>query len=232
MIDAEIFVFIDGDGTYLPIELDSLVKPILDGEADMVIGSRLKGEMEKDAMTMINKFGNKFFNFFIRRAVKFNIRDVLSGYRAVRGDSLKEIVLFSEGFEIEAEITLEFLGRKLRVMEVPISYKKRHGSLSKLQPFKDGVKIFKTLFYTIMNFRPLFFFSLFSSIFFLVGIYPTVLILYEKIVFGDIYHLPSVVLSALLFISGGIVLVLGILADLIVSTRRRMEYIFKKLLKE
>jgi dolichol-phosphate mannosyltransferase len=229
--NADIVVFIDGDGTYTSEEVENLVTPIVNGEADMVIGSRFLGKMENGSITLLNKFGNRLFNFLIKISNKFKITDVLSGYRAIKRECLDEIVLFSVGFEIEVEMTMEFLSKKYRLIEVPISYQKRIDSKTKLRPFHDGFGIFRTLFYAIMNTRPLFFFSILSIILFIIGIYPTSLVLYEKIFLGEVYHLPSAILSSLFFISGGIILVLGILADLIVSTRKRMEYVFKKLMK-
>ena len=228
-VTSDIIAFIDGDGTYDPKELDTLLIPIIENEADMVIGSRFMGEREKGSITFLNRIGNRIFNTLVKISNNFNITDVLSGYRAVRTKSLNEIVLFSEGFEIEVELTLEFLSKNLRIKEVPISYKRRYGSKTKLKPFHDGVEIFKTLFLAMLNTRPLYFFSILSAILFFIGMYPAAIVVFEKIVYGEVIHLPSVVLSSLFVISGGLTLILGILANLIVSTRKRMEYLLRKM---
>jgi len=229
---SEIYVFIDGDGTYLPTEVDLVVKPILEDKADMVIGSRFKGEIEKDAMTWINRIGNKIFNFMVRRSIGAKITDMLSGYRAIRGKCLDELVLLSRNFEIETEITLESYMNAQRIMEVPITYKKRTGTRSKLRPFRDGIKIFRSIIFFIMNSRPLFFFSIIASTFFLLGLYPAIYVLVEKITLGEIYHIPSVILSSLLFTSGALVLIFGLVAELVVTNRRRIEYGLKKMMRK
>jgi len=93
------------------------------------------------------------------------LSDMLSGYRAIRADSFGELMLFSNGFEIEAEITIESLAKGLRAMEVPITYRKRRGSPAKLNSIGDGARIMKTWFFLAMNARPLFFFGLLAMIF-------------------------------------------------------------------
>jgi len=227
-IGAEVYVFIDGDGTYSSAEMERLVVPILDDEADMVIGSRMHGHAESGAIGLLNRIGNRMFNLMTRRTLHVNLKDMLSGYRAIRGRAFKELVLFSDGFEIESEITIESTVRRFRIKEVDVSYKKRVGSASKLRAFRDGGRIARTLFFIVMNARPFFFFSIFASIFFVVGLYPASLVLYEKIYLGEVVHIPSVVLASFLFIAGALVLIVGLLADLVVNTRRRIEYELRK----
>jgi dolichol-phosphate mannosyltransferase len=223
--NADIFVFIDGDGTYLPSELEFLLQPILEDQADMVVGSRLNGKMEKGAITTLNVFGNKLFNLMTNLSMKMHLTDILSGYRAIRAEAFRELVLFSDGFEIEAEITIESIARKFRIVEVPITYKNRIKERTKLSPLKDGSRIFNTLFFIVMNARPLFFFGIIASVFYAVGSYPASLVLYEKITTGDVVHLASVILSAMLFVLGTLVLISGLLAELVVRSRRRIEHV-------
>ena len=144
-LEADLFVFIDGDGTYDPSEVDGLVAPLVDDEADMVIGSRFLGEMESGSMTLLNRLGNRFFNALINVSKGYRVTDALSGYRALREECLRDISLASEGFEIEAELTMEFLSRGYTVKETPISYKRRREGKTKLRPIRDGYKILKTL---------------------------------------------------------------------------------------
>ena len=223
-VEAEIYVFIDGDGTYHSGEIEKLLTPIIDGSADLVIGSRFIGEIEKGAVTWVNRLGNRVFNFMNRIATGARITDMLSGYRAIRGSALKEMVLLTKHFEIETEITVEAITRGFTVLEVPIQYSRRQAAASKLKPLQDGTKIFRSILFFILNLRPLFFFSIIACIFFAIGLWPAAYVLYEKIYFGQIIHIPSVVLSALLFTAGGLTIVFGLLAELIVTTRRRLEY--------
>lgn len=226
--EGDIFVFIDGDGTYESGEFSQIVDPILEGRADLSVGTRFMGKMEQGAMSRFNILGNRLFNFMTNLSMHTNLTDILSGYRAIGAEAFRDLILFSEGFEIEAEITIEAISQRLRITEVPITYRRRTGSPAKLNPISDGARIMKTLFFIAMSTRPAFFFGVFAGIFFLVGAYPASLVLYEKFVFGEILHLPSVVLSAMLFISGALVLIFGLLADIVVNTRRRFEYALAK----
>jgi dolichol-phosphate hexosyltransferase len=229
--DADIVVFIDGDGTYSPSDLEFLIEPLLNGESDMVVGSRILGKREKGAISIFNTLGNKFFNKTINFAMKSSITDSLSGYRALYRKMFNELILFSDTFEIEVEMTVEALARGYRILEVPISYgRRREGSSSKtkVDPLDDGIKIARTLIFILMNINPLKFFGIISIGFFAAGAYPTAQVLYEKIFTGDVTSLPSVVLSSLLFVTGTISMVVGMVSELVVRSRRRLEYLINK----
>lgn len=229
-IDADIIVFIDGDGTYSSDELPLLVRPIIEGRADMVMGSRLEN-MEKGAMTPFNTIGNKIFNFFLRTFYGKDIKDMLTGYRAISSDCMDKLVIITNEFEIETEMTIEAIINNLRILEVPITYKRRKGK-TKLNPFGDGLAILRTLISMLRDRRPLTFFGVIGLIFIMISLYPGGLALYEKITYGYIIHLPSTVLAALLFILGIQMIVLGMLADMQIVTRRRSEYLMRKYLEK
>jgi glycosyltransferase involved in cell wall biosynthesis len=226
--DTDIIVFIDGDGTYSISDLEILLRPLLSGEADMVVGSRLLGKPERGAISSFNTIGNKLFNNTINFALKSSVSDSLSGYRAFHRKIFMDFILFSDSFEIEVEMTVEALARGYRVLEVPISYGRRAGSKTKLNPLDDGIKIAKTLMFILMNVNPLKFFGIFSLGFFVVGLYPGILVLSEKISTGQITSMPSVVFASLLFMSGAICLAIGILSELVVASRRRIETIIMR----
>jgi dolichol-phosphate hexosyltransferase len=227
--DADIVIFIDGDCTYSPADLESLIEPLLNGESDMVVGSRMLGKREKGAISTLNTLGNKLFNKTINFAMKSSVTDSLSGYRALYREMFNELILFSDTFEIEVEMTVEALARGYRIVEVPISYGRRKGEeKTKLDPLGDGIKIGRTLIFILMNVNPLKFFGIISLGFFVAGAYPTAQVLYEKIFTGDVISLPSVVLSSLLFVTGTISMVVGMVSELVVRSRRRLEYLINK----
>jgi dolichol-phosphate mannosyltransferase len=232
--DADILVFIDGDGTYSVSDLGSLLEPLLNNQADMAVGSRTLGQREKGSISLINRIGNKTFNKAINFAMKpSHITDSLSGYRAVSKKTFSELVLFSEKFEIEVEMTVEALAKGFRIIEVPISYKiRKKGSDTKLDPLGDGLKIARTLLFILMNVNPLKFFGIISLVFFAIGVYPAVYVLHEKITTGEIVSMPSVVFSSLLFVTGTISIVVGLLSELVVNSRRRIEHLINKNLRD
>jgi glycosyltransferase involved in cell wall biosynthesis len=144
-VKGDLYVIIDGDATYDALEMESIVKPILNGEADMVIGSRLKGEMEDGSITQVNKVGNAVFNRLINWLYNGNISDSQSGFRALSRKAVDSLDLSSTGFEIETEMTVKALKKGLKIKEVPITYVKRIATKTKLSSIKDGSKIFKTI---------------------------------------------------------------------------------------
>jgi dolichol-phosphate mannosyltransferase len=232
--DADILVFIDGDGTYSVSNLEFLLEPLLNNQADMAVGSRILGHREKGSISFINTIGNKMFNNAINFAMKSShITDCLSGYRALTKKTFSELVLFSERFDIEPEMTVEALAKGFRIIEVPISYKiRKKGSDTKLDPFGDGLKIARTLLFILMNVNPLKFFGIISLAFFAVGLYPAAYVLHEKITTGEIVSMPSVVFASLLFVTGTISMVVGLLSELVVNSRRRIEHLINKNLRD
>lgn len=226
--NADIIVFIDGDGTYSMNDLEKLLKPLLIDQADMVVGSRILGKREKGSISTFNAIGNKLFNKTINFAMKSHVTDSLTGYRAMRRELFRDLVLFSTNFEIEVEMTVEALAKGYRVVEIPISYGIRKGTPTKLNPLDDGLKIARTLIFITMNVNPLKFFSVIAIGFFIAGIYPATEVIYEKISTGEIVSIPSVVFSSLLFMTGTISLVVGLVSELVVRSRRRIEYLISK----
>lgn len=226
MIDADIVVFIDGDGTYPAENLPSLVMPILEDLADMVVGCRT--EREKGSVGGFNAVGNKLFNKAINFAMRSRVTDSLSGYRALHRAAFDELVLFSDKFEIEVEITVEAIAKGFRIMEVPIKYGTRKGSKTKLKPLTDGANIARSLLFILMNVNPLKFFGLISTIFFALALYPAYFVVVEKFTTGEVVSIPSVLLSSLLFVTGVMSVVVGLLSELVVRSRRRVEYMINK----
>ena len=142
---ADIYVTIDGDATYDALEMNKLIQPLINDEADMVIGSRLQGNMEEGSISRINTLGNKLFNALINVLFRGQITDSQSGFRAFTRKVVDACSLSAEGFEIETELTIQALKHGLRVLDVPITYGRRRGTPSKLSALKDGFRIFKTI---------------------------------------------------------------------------------------
>jgi dolichol-phosphate mannosyltransferase len=145
VVSGDVYVIIDGDATYDPRDTPRLVRPILHDAADMVVGSRLRGKMEHDAITWTNRLGNRFFNGLINAAYDHDISDSQSGFRAVTRRAVELMALTANGFDIETEMTVKALKRGLRVTELPITYRRRRGTATKLNAVRAGFSILKTL---------------------------------------------------------------------------------------
>lgn len=140
-VRGEIIVTIDSDGSHSPEELSKLVEPILNGEADFVIGSRF---LDKNNIfqNKFNKVGVQLLNILVKILTGKDVSDSQSGYRAFKSVMLKFANLKSNGYEIESEMLVKALRMGVRTKEVPIKFTQRTHGKSKLDPLKDGIKIF------------------------------------------------------------------------------------------
>lgn len=147
---GKIIVTLDSDGSHNPEEIPKLVGPILNGEADLVIGSRFLNA-KSVFHSGLNKVGVRLFNFFIRLLTGKTTTDSQSGYRGFRSTVLKELNLRSNGYEIESEMLIKVLKNGHRVKEVPIEFMQRTSGKSKLDPLKDGLRILKSILVARMS---------------------------------------------------------------------------------
>lgn len=140
--DTDYIAMLDGDGTYDACEIMRLLEPLRSGFSDVVVGSRLCGIIQNDAMNRLNYIGNKLFTFLARLLYGSKVTDVLTGYFAWRKEALDEIAPYitSSGFAIEMEMIVKMARLGHRMTSVPISYFNRAGE-SHLRPVRDGCRI-------------------------------------------------------------------------------------------
>lgn len=122
----DIVVFIDGDHSDYPEFLSELVKPILTGKADMVIGSRVLGISEKGSMTIPQRFGNWLATHMIRWIYHYTFTD-LGPFRAIRYESLIALDMQDKTFGWTVEMQIKAAKQKLRCTELPVNYRQRIG---------------------------------------------------------------------------------------------------------
>lgn len=158
-IDADVYVMVDGDATYPAERIRDLIAPVLDGMADMVIGSRLQRTCDSEFRTL-NRLGNLMYATLLRRLFGVRITDLLSGYRAFSRPLVKSLPLLGGGFETEAEMTIKAVHRGFRVVEVPVSLTARpEGSNSKIRIVQDGLLILNAMIALFRDYKPLTFFG-------------------------------------------------------------------------
>lgn len=142
---GDIYVMMDGDDTYDTKDLEHLLQPIIEGDADVVMGSRIKELMEQGAMRRGMYFGNRLLTFTAKLLYgKWDLKDLCTGYWAFNNKALENIAITAEGFDLEANLFAYFVKSKYRIAHVPIHYRKREGK-SKLEWNHDGGKIFSRL---------------------------------------------------------------------------------------
>lgn len=142
-IGAEIVVTMDADGQHDPAEIERLVQPILDDEADFVLGSRLLGDMEKDSQVRLA--GIYTFNLVLRLLTGVKFTDCSNGFRAFRLSKLKKITLRQDQFHT-TELIIEAVKKGVRITEVPVTVSRRlHGDSKKGRNLSYGYNFARTI---------------------------------------------------------------------------------------
>jgi glycosyltransferase involved in cell wall biosynthesis len=136
---GDIIIIQDADLEYDPTEYAELIKPILEGRADVVYGSRLSGGKVARAFNFWHFVGNKTLTFMTNLLYNSILSDMETCYKVFRADVIKNIQIKSNRFDFEPEITAKVLKRKYKVYEMPISYYGRDISEGKKITWKDGV---------------------------------------------------------------------------------------------
>jgi glycosyltransferase involved in cell wall biosynthesis len=144
-IDRDIAVIQDADMEYDPADVVALIKPIEDGIADVVYGSRLSGGAPQRAYMFWHLMGNRFLSLLTGVLFNTTLSDMETGYKAFRSDVLRSLRLTQDDFGIEPEITGEICRRGLRIYEMPISYYGRTYEEGKNITWRDGFKAIAVL---------------------------------------------------------------------------------------
>ena len=212
-LNAKVIVMMDADLTYDPKNIPQLVAPILDDEADLVVGNRFVG-MQKGAMPFVNRIGNSILSLVAKLALGLNVFDTQSGMRAFKSELLDGMNMVSVGMPFAMEMLAEARSSSARISEVPISYSSRVGE-TKLNPVKDGGRILGVTLRLIFDIRPLLFFGSIGTVLGVIG-----LLLHYLMLPIELAH----IVFPFLFIIGGILLFwLGFAIVLIRKIRRPNE---------
>lgn len=138
--DDELLVLMDADGTYRPEEIVDLLEHLMSSDAEIVIGSRMKGTIEPGAMTRRNYVGNRILTWLAVVLYSRYVSDLCTGYWAFKRAAIEKMRLNSTGFEIEAEMYTSAVHERINMTEIPIHYDSRIGQ-SKLGSIRDGIRI-------------------------------------------------------------------------------------------
>jgi glycosyltransferase involved in cell wall biosynthesis len=158
-VEADVYVMLDADATYPAARIPDLLRPVLDGTSDMVVGARL-GSPEAGAFRRFHQTGNVALCRLISLIWGARLTDVLSGYRAFTAEVARTLPVVSSGFEVETEMTVQALFYNMTISEVDIEYRARpEGSLSKLRSYRDGFAIFLQVVHLLRAYKPLTFFG-------------------------------------------------------------------------
>ncbi len=139
---GEVVIVQDADLEYDPTEIAAVIKPILDGHADVVYGSRFLVRKATRVLYFYHYLANKFLTFTSNMLTNLNMTDVETCYKAFRGDIIRSMVIESKGFGFEVEVTAKIAKLGCPIYEVPISYYGRTYQEGKKIGMRDGVAAF------------------------------------------------------------------------------------------
>lgn len=212
-VEADILIMVDGDDTYDASAVHALLEPILKGDADMTVASRLQ-VFEDKSFRPLHLLGNRLVTGVINWIFKARVPDVFSGYRAFSRSAVEAIPVTARGFDVETELTLQALYRGLVLKEISAPYRERPaGSFSKLNTVSDGLRVLLKLFLILKSYRPLTCFGIGSILLFVLGLVVGARPVYEYITLRYVYAVPSAVLAAALVLLSGLSLGVGLILN-------------------
>ncbi len=219
-VEADLYVLVDGDGTYDASAAPALIRRLLDDGLDMVVGARV------DEVPAAYRYGHRFGNRLLTRCVGLlfgrSFDDMLSGYRVFSRRYVKSFPAHATGFETETELAVHALQLRMPVAEMPTSYGARvEGSQSKLHTYRDGSRILGTILRLFKTERPLLFFSIGAAISVALAVVLAIPLLLTWLEAGLVPRLPTAVLCSALVLLAALQLVCGLILDTV--TRGRIE---------
>ena len=222
-INADYYIMVDGDDTYPAEFVHKLLEPLINDEADMVIGDRLSnGTYESENKRAFHNFGNNFVKGLINKLYKSDIQDIMTGYRGFNKFFVKSFPVMSPEFEIETELSIHSLDKRFKIRELPIDYRDRpEGSESKLNTFKDGMKVLKTIFTLFKDYKPFTFFTIWSTLFLILGLLVGMPVIFEFIDTRFVSKVPSAILAVGFIILSVLSFICGLILDTVVSNNRK-----------
>ncbi len=229
-IEADIYILVDGDGTYDAAAAPALALHLVEQRLDLVNACRVSGG--KDTARFGHRTGNAVLTWIVAKVFGNRFADMLSGYKVLSRRFVKSFpITASTGFEIETELTVHALELNLPAGELPASYKERPaGSNSKLRTFRDGIRIIWTIFVLIKEERPLAFFAGISALLMatsLILVAPVVVTFLET---GLVPRLPTAVLATGEMLLGFLSLACGLILDTVTRGRKEMKQLHYLLL--
>lgn len=225
-IGADIIVNTDADNQYCARDIEKLVKPILDGEADIVIGSRPVSQIEH--FSLLKKVLQKLGSSVMRLISSTNVQDAPSGFRAFSRNAALQLNIF-DNYTYTLETIIQAKAKGLLIKSVPINV---NPEMRKSRLFKNMFEYIKRSIFTMIRmfiiYRPFRFFAILASIFLLGGLAGGFRFLYFYMNGGGSGHIQSLILSAVLLITSVQIAVIAVVSELLSINRKLLEDIQKR----
>lgn len=226
-IDAAIYILVDGDDTYDASGIHSMLDVFLQQRCDMVNGRRVSGASK--AYRFGHQIGNRLLTGMVNWIFGNRCLDILSGYRVFSRRFVKSFPALSTGFEIETELTVHALSLNIPMAEIDINYKDRpEQSVSKLNTYRDGLRILWTILILTKEERPFFFYSIAFTAFGMLSLILGIPVAVEFLETGLVPRFPTAILSASIMVLAFLSLTTGLVLDSVARGRRetkRLHYL-------
>ncbi len=224
-IDADIFVLVDGDGTYDASAAPLLVSTLIEDQLDFVNGARVS--TARGAYRTGHRFGNWLLTSLVQVIFGRQFRDMLSGYKVLSRRFVKSFPAMSRGFETETEFAVHALELRMPSVEVETAYKERpSGSTSKLRTYRDGARILMLIARLVKDERPLQLFGLVAVALALTAMALGVPLVLTFIETGLVPRFPTAILAVGLMVLGMLSFVAGLILDNTTRTRQELKRLF------
>ena len=221
-IDAQCYIMLDGDDTYPAEFAPEMCRKVLEEGVDMVVGDRLSSTYFTENKRLFHNFGNTIVRAFINHLFRSDIKDIMTGYRAMSYKFVKTFPILSKNFEIETEMTIHAIDKKMHVENVVVDYRDRQeGSVSKLNTYSDGFKVLKTIFRMYKDYKPLQFFSTIAAVLFVLGAAFFVPILTKYIRTGTVTKMPSLIVICFVILTAIVCWFSGIILSTLVQQHKQ-----------
>ena len=219
-VEADIYVLADGDATYDAPSAPRMIERLLAERLDMVVANRV--DSVRAAYRAGHRTGNRLLTGFVASVFGPTFKDMLSGYRVFSRRFVKSFPVLSGGFEIETELTIHALELGLAVEEIDTPYYARpEGSASKLNTWRDGFRILRTIVKLYRTERPLAFFSGIGIALAIASVGLAIPIFVTYMQTGLVPRFPTAILSTGLMLMAFLSIAVGLVLDTV--TRGRQE---------
>ena len=221
-IDADIYVLVDGDGTYDAAAAPALIALLRQDRLDMVTAIRVTDAAR--AYRRGHRTGNSVLTGLVAGLFGARVTDMLSGYRVFSRRFVKSFPALTGGFETETELTVHALQLAMPLGELESAYSERPaGSASKLRTVQDGLRILRLILMLVKDERPLPFFCTAAVVLFVAGLALGVPVITEFLRTGLVPRLPTAIVSAALVALSFLSVACGLILDSVGRGRREMK---------
>lgn len=228
-IDADCYILVDGDDTYPVENAREMARMVLEEKTDMVIGDRLSATYFEENKRPLHDSGNRLVRSIINRIFHSDVKDIMTGYRAMSRRLVETLPLLSEGFEIETEMTIMALDSGLDIQQIPVQYRDRpDGSVSKLNTIKDGCRILLTILKLYRDYQPLRFFSMIAVLLVVIATIVLIPVLTEYFQTGLVPRYPTLIVCGFVILFAMMMWVCGIVLEVMLAHQRQLRELIVK----